>query len=95
MKSKPFAHFPTLRQEDIPRGRNGKHKVIVSQILEDLEKLGVGKAIRIPLGELGDTKEKIRAALNRATRKRGLIVSTAADSGYLYVWAKGETDSAA
>jgi hypothetical protein len=35
---------------------------------------------------LPDTKVNIRSALNRATRKLGKTVATAADEEYLYVW---------
>jgi hypothetical protein len=73
-------------QADVPQGRNGKHKLIVSMILKDLDQLKAGSAIKVPLAELAATKEKIRSALNRATRKRGLRVATATDADFLYVW---------
>jgi len=79
-------HFKTMVQADVPQGRNGKHKLIVSTILEDLDQLKVGSAIKVPLAELSATKEKIRSALNRATRKRGMRVATATDADFLYVW---------
>ncbi|HUP38506.1 MAG TPA: hypothetical protein VM115_00190 [Vicinamibacterales bacterium] len=40
----------------------------------------------MPLAELRASKEKVRSALNRATRKMGLTVATASDDEYLYVW---------
>jgi hypothetical protein len=80
------AHFKTMVQADVPQGRNGKHKLIVSMILKDLDQLKAGSAIKVPLAELAATKEKIRSALNRATRKRGLRVATATDADFLYVW---------
>ncbi len=80
------AHFKTMVQADVPQGRNGKHKQIVSTILKDLDQLKVGSAIKVPLAELAATKEKIRSALNRATRKRGMHVATATDADFLYVW---------
>ena len=80
------AHFKTMEQAEVPQGRNGKHKLIVSTILKDLDQLKAGSAIKVPLAELAATKEKIRSALNRATRKRGMRVATAADSDFLYVW---------
>ena len=33
-----------------------------------------------------DSKEKVRSALNRATRKGGRHVATASDDTFLYVW---------
>ena len=79
-------NFQSMPQEDVPTGRNGKHKEIVSQLLNDIAQLEQGRALKIPLSELPDTKENIRSALNRATRERGLNVATSSDSDYLYVW---------
>jgi hypothetical protein len=87
MKAKrAVANFKTLDLGDVPHSRNGKHKVIVSMILRDLDQLRDGAAIRIPLSELGDTKENVRSALNRATRNANLNVATATDENFLYVW---------
>ncbi len=78
--------FQSILQDAVPKGRDGKHKEIVSQLLSDLEQLVPGSALRIPINELPDSKENIRSALNRATRQRGLNVATSSDAGYLYVW---------
>ncbi len=85
--SKP--RFRTLMTTEVPHSRNGKHKGIVTDILADLHQLKPGTAIKIPLASLDDTKENVRAALNRATRKAKLRVSTASDEDFLYVWNKG------
>jgi hypothetical protein len=79
-------NFKTMAQIDVPQGRNGKHKQIVSRILSDLDQLKEGVALKVPLGELPEGKERIRAALNRATRKANRSVATATDVNYLYVW---------
>jgi hypothetical protein len=79
-------HFKTMVQADVPQGRNGKHKLIVSTILDDLDQLKDGAALKVPLVELAASKEKIRSALNRATRKAGRRVATATDATFLYVW---------
>ena len=79
-------HFKTMIQADVPQGRNGKHKSIVTTIIDDLDQLKDGSAIKVPLAELADSKEKVRSALNRATRKAGRKVATASDGTYLYVW---------
>jgi hypothetical protein len=83
-------HFKTLLQSDVPQGRNGKHKEIVSRILDDLDNLKDGSALRIPLVDLAESKAKVRSALNRATRKAGKNVATASDADSLYVWNAGE-----
>jgi hypothetical protein len=55
-------------------------------ILRDLDQLKDGAAIRVPLSELGDSKENVRSALNRATRKTRRNVATATDDDFLYIW---------
>ena len=79
-------NFKTLAVPNVPRGRSGKHKQIVNRIISDLEQVHEGVALKIPLAELAESKEKVRSALNRATRKAGLNVATASDDDYLYVW---------
>jgi hypothetical protein len=79
-------NFKTMAQTDVPQGRNGKHRQIVTKLLSDLDQLKEGVAIRVPLTELADSKERVRSALNRATRKAGRNVATATDASFLYVW---------
>ena len=82
----PPMNFKTMAVPEVPRGRNGKHKLIVSQILSDLEQVADGMAIKVPLRDLAESKEKVRSALNRATRKAKLNVATASDETFLYIW---------
>ncbi len=84
--TRPAAHFKTMAQLEVPQSRNGKHKKIVSLILRDLDQLKEGAAIKVPLADLGDSKENVRSALNRATRKGKRNVATATDDSFLYVW---------
>lgn len=79
-------NFGAMAQKDVPQGRNGKHKAIVSQILSDLDRIEPGVALKVPLAKLVDSKENVRSALNRATRKNGRSVATASDDTFLYVW---------
>ena len=78
--------FKTMAMVDVPRSRNGKHKQIVAAILRDLDDLKAGAALKVPLADLGDTKENVRSALNRAIRKSSRLVATATDENFLYVW---------
>ena len=48
------------------------------------------RAGKVPLAQLEQSKEKVRSALNRATRKAGRKVATASDDDYLYVWNQSE-----
>src|ERR1039458_7865082 len=79
-------HFKTMAQASVPQGRKGKHQQIVAIILSDLDKLKDGAAIKVPLADLAESKEKVRSALNRATRKAGREVATASDGSFLYIW---------
>ncbi len=81
--------FASMMTADVPHSRNGKHKSIVTDILGDLAQLKPGHALKVPLEGLADTKQNVRAALNRATRKARLRVATASDEEFLYVWNKG------
>ena len=79
-------NFTSMAQVDVPQGRNGKHKEIVTRILSDLDQVKPGVALKVPLAELEESKENVRSALNRATHKRGQVVATASDEEFLYVW---------
>ena len=79
-------NFTPMPQIDVPQGRNGKHKQIVMRILSDLDQVQQGVALKVPLAQLTESKERVRSALNRATRKSGRRVATASDDTFLYVW---------
>jgi DNA helicase TIP49 (TBP-interacting protein) len=79
-------NFKTMSQIDVPQGRNGKHKQVVTKILSDLDQLPAGVALKVPLAELAESKENVRSALNRAVNKGGRNVATASDANFLYVW---------
>jgi DNA helicase TIP49 (TBP-interacting protein) len=87
---KASMNFSTMQRVDVPQGRNGKHKQIVTKILADLDQLPQGAALRVPLAELAESKENVRSALNRAIHKGGRSVATASDSDFLYVWNETE-----
>ena len=82
----PPMNYQSIQQIDVPKGRDGKHKRIVTQVLSDIEQLEAGRALKIPLASLPDTKENIRSALNRATRQKGIDLATSSDEEFLYVW---------
>jgi hypothetical protein len=82
----PAMNFKTTVKSSLPQGRNGKHKAVVTKILNDLDVLKGDSALKIPLTDLVGSKANVRSALNRLTRKRGRKVATATDSEFLYVW---------
>jgi hypothetical protein len=79
-------NFKTIDQVDVPQGRHGKHNGIVTKVLSDLDQVHAGVALKIPLANLDESKEKVRAALSRATRKAKRRIATAADADFLYIW---------
>jgi len=81
------SNFGSSLISTVPHGRKGKHNLIVSMIMDDLAKLDAERALLVPLDSLvGEKMENVRSALNRATRQRNMLVATATDEKYLYIW---------
>lgn len=78
--------FESILQGEIPRGREGKHKKIIRELLNEIAQLPQGSALKIPLAELPDSKENIRAALSRAGRQNNLTLATSSNKDFLFVW---------
>ena len=78
--------FQSILQGDVPKGREGKHKKIITVLLKDLAGLKAGSALKVPLSELPDSKENIRSALSRAAAQQGLTVATSSNDEFLYIW---------
>jgi hypothetical protein len=84
--------FESVLQAQVPKGRDGKHKLIITQLLSDIAQLAVGSALKIPLNELPDSKENIRSALSRAASQQKLSIATSSDDDFLYVWKTEKTN---
>jgi hypothetical protein len=82
--------FESVLQVNVPKGREGKHKEIITQLLSDIAQLGMGNALKIPLADLPDTKQNIRSALSRAASQKGLNLATSSNDDFLYVWKTDE-----
>ena len=78
--------FQAILQHDVPKGRDGKHKRIVTRLLADIDRLKPRTALKVPLTALPDSKENIRSALNRASHQKGIEVATSSDAEFLYIW---------
>jgi hypothetical protein len=78
--------FELIQQVDVPKGRDGKHKQIILQLLHDIAQLTPGTALKVPLDQLPDTKENVRSALSRAARQKKINLATSSDEDALYVW---------
>ena len=84
-KSDSKSHYEQVPTESVKGHRKGKHHDMVRRILEDLELLPDGSAIKIPLKSTdGVTLENLRSAVHRATKK--LDVETSSDGENLYIW---------
>jgi hypothetical protein len=84
--------FESVLQINVPKGRDGKHKHIITQLLSDIAQLSAGTALKIPLSELPDTKENIRSALSRAARQAKINLATSSNDDFLYVWKTDKKD---
>jgi hypothetical protein len=78
--------FESVLQVDVPKGRDGKHKEIITQLLGGIEQLDPGAALKVPLSQLPDSKENIRSALSRAARQQKINLATSSNDEFLYVW---------
>ena len=85
-KTRKDERFESVLQADVPKGRDGKHKKIVLRLLKEMKQLKNGSALKIPLSQLPDTKENIRAALSRAARQAGIPIATSSKGEFLYIW---------
>ena len=56
----------------------------MTRVLSDLGRVEVGVALKVPLKQLTGSIPKVRAALNRASRRAGRRVATASDGNFLY-----------
>src|ERR1700742_5373480 len=78
--------FESVLQVNVPKGRDGKHKEIITQLLSDIAQLSPGSALKIPLSELPDTKQNIRSALSRAASQQKIDLATSSNDEFLHVW---------
>lgn len=84
--------FESVLQAHVPKGRDGKHKEIVTQLLSHIAQLSSGTALKIPLSELPDTKQNVRSALSRAASQQKIDLATSSNDEFLYVWKTDKKD---
>ena len=89
LRAQPM-EFESVLQSSVPKGRDGKHKPIITQLLAEIAQLRDGTALKVPLSRLPDTKENIRSALSRAARQAKLNIATSSSEEFLYIWKTDE-----
>jgi len=73
--------------EGLKKSRKGKHRSLVTRILENLKTLPPESAVKIPLSAIGGVSVlNLRSAVARATAKENIKVATSADDESFYVW---------
>jgi hypothetical protein len=86
-KTRRSPKFEQISVASLRKGRRGKHHELVKEVLQDLETLPEGQAIKIPLANLaGVTLANLRSAVHRATTSRRLRVETSSDDHNFYLW---------
>ena len=71
----------------LKKSRKGKHRTLVTRILENLRTLPSESAMKIPLSTIGEVSVlNLRSAVARATAKEKIKVATSADDDHFYVW---------
>jgi len=84
----------SLKYERVPlaqlkQSRRGKHRSVVDAIVGELDALGDAEAMRVPLSSVdGVSLANLRSAVSRATKSRGVRISTFSDGHSLFLWKK-------
>ncbi len=84
----------------LKKGRQGKHHKLIAGILEEIDGLPPGSALKIPLEQVnGVSLANLRSAVHRATSTHDVSVETSSDEQNLYIWRgkkqNGNLDSSA
>jgi hypothetical protein len=80
-------NFERVALNDLRQGRRGKHNELITDILNAMETLADGEALKVPLAAMKAISiQNLRAALARATASRGLKIATYSDDEGFYVW---------
>jgi hypothetical protein len=88
--AKRIPKFETVNRSELRHGRKGKHHALMREVLNDLEVLVDGKAMKIPLDKVaGVSLVNLRTAITRATAPHNIRVRTYSDGKNLFVWKRG------
>jgi hypothetical protein len=85
--AKGLQNYERVPVSGLKKNRKGKHRSLVTRILENLKTLPPESAVRIPLSSIGGVSVlNLRSAVSRATAKENIKVATSADDESFYVW---------
>jgi len=65
------AHYAAVDRSDVPQGRKGKHRKVVSNILADLSNLKAHQAVKIPLSRNVERREILVRLASRPAQEYG------------------------
>jgi hypothetical protein len=66
------------------RVRQGKHYLLMQQVLEGLAELSNESALKVPLGSF--SAKDLRSAVSRAASSHNIRISSTSDRDNLYIW---------
>jgi hypothetical protein len=79
--------YKRVPSAELKSSRKGRHHDLMAGILNDLATLPIGSAMQIPLNDVGGLSvAKLRAAVIRATAKKGISIESCSDTKNFYIW---------
>ena len=79
--------YKRVPSADLKSSRKGRHHELMAGILNELATLPIGSAMQIPLNEVGGLSvAMLRAAVIRATAKKGISIESSSDTKNFYIW---------
>jgi len=80
-------NYESVPTGDLKKSRKGKHHDLMRRIIEDLQKLRPGFAVKIPRSSTeGIPILNLRSVIVRTAAKERIKVSTSSDDENFYVW---------
>jgi hypothetical protein len=80
-------NYRSVKIASLGNRRRGKHHDLIGGILQQLHTLQAGRALEIPLGEVGGVElANLRSAVHRAATADNFEVETQSDERNFYVW---------
>jgi hypothetical protein len=79
--------YDRISLRDLRQGRKGKHFSLLAELLDELDRLPEGDALKIPLKKIkGVPVANLRSSISRATKLRDIEIATYSDEKNFYLW---------